>query len=164
MGIPIQQNVLPQHGLNVAPAMQDCNGIPVPVGRPCSSVTPSLITQPISTATSVSASQVSASPAVQPSIVVAAAGAVSSAAPTPAVLPASSTADPVGLLKNLLGDWYSGWLSYLQTSLGFTDTMIQQTSASFAILSPCVAGQAGACESAIWQQMSQWVGGAAGGS
>jgi hypothetical protein len=166
IGIPSLQKAVPQGGLNGAPAMKDCNGIPVPILNSCQGVTPSLITQAISAPTPASSPPLAGVPAAQqqPSIVVASAGAGAALSAVAPNLPASATADPVAALRNLLGDWYSGWMSYLQSAMGFSDAMIQQTSASFAILPPCISGQATACESAIWQQMSQWVGPAAGGT
>ena len=98
---------------------------------------------------------------------------VTPAATTPATTAASNSSavvapapavDATTALSTLLGSWYTGWMQYLQATFGLSDATVQQQAAAFAGLAPCAAGQADACKAAIWQQLSQMVGPAAGGS
>jgi hypothetical protein len=99
-GLPTQQKAfLPGGSINGAPAMQDCNGISIPIGLPCSAAKPSLVTMPVSTiASTVSApTQVAANQQTAPSSTLSSLGilSVSSGSQTPSG-PTVSAATPSG--------------------------------------------------------------------
>jgi hypothetical protein len=169
-GLPTQQKAVASGAVNSSPAMQRCNGIPVPFGVPCSAASPSVITQSISTtvaannaanAAAATAAATAAAQAKQPSIVVVAGGPPGSGTVTDTV---STGTDSTAALESLMGDWYTGWIQYLAATLNFNIDNLQQISLTFSRLPPCFASQASACESAIWGILSQWVGPATGGS
>ncbi len=168
-----QKAYLPGGTVNSNPAIQDCNGVPIPLGQPCSAANPSLASLPLSSVASTIATQTSASTAVSsspsPTITVSAgssAGAAPSAATTTAP-PAESAAtaatvagftDPVQTLQNLLGDWYTGWLQYAAAALNLSSDAQKSVSTTFLAFPSCLQGQPQACEDAIWQSLSQWLG------
>lgn len=170
-GIPSQQKAyLPGGTVNSALAMQNCNGVAVPLGQPCSAATASSITMPVSelvaTAQSqTSSSSVSSSP--PPSIIIDGPGPSTPGAPissTPGNTAANAFVDPMATLENLIGDWYTGWLQYLAAAFNFNQDNQETISAQFLSDTPCLQAQATACQAAIWQQISQWVGPSLGGS
>jgi hypothetical protein len=163
-GVPTQQKAVPQGGVNSSPAMHDCNGIPVPLTLPCSAASPSLVTQPISSAVaaantasanaaSTSNSSTTASSSA-PAITIVGTGQAGSSTYTPVV---STGSDATAQLTGLLGDWYTGWMQYIAAAFNFDIGNLQNISSNFVRLPACFQGQASACETAIWQQISQWV-------
>jgi hypothetical protein len=131
-GLTTQQSVMPQSGPNGAPALRSCNGSPTPIGQPCPG---DPLPQP-SAKTSQPAITVSAAPAGGPVV-----GAV--------------TQSNVSL-QSLLGDWYTGWMSYFTSSLNWSDSNSAYVASIFATIPSCVQGQQQACEQAIWQQILPW--------
>jgi hypothetical protein len=143
--------------------MHDCNGIPVPLSVACSAASPSLATQSISTivannnaavANAAAAAATAATAASQPAIVIVGAGQAGSGTVTPTL---STGTDSTSQLVSLLGDWYSGWMHYIAAAFNFDVGNIQNISSTFLRLQSCFQGQASACQSAIWQQIGQWV-------
>ncbi len=159
---------LPGGSVNANPAMQDCNGVPIPIGQPCSAAKPSLATLPVSSIPSTIASQSQSttsstppSPAIhvspgQPAadpLSGASAGASGAFATT-----AAPTIDATATLEGLLGDWYTGWLSYVAGAFNFSPATQESISMTFLGFNACLQAQQQACEDAIWQSISQWIG------
>jgi hypothetical protein len=178
-GIPSQEKAyLPGGTVNSNPAIQNCNGIPIPLGEPCSAAKPSLATMPLSSVASTIASQTPSSTGSEapPSGVISvsagqpasSAGAAASAAVSPSSPPLSESpataaavaafSDPTQALTNLLGDWYSGWLQYAAGALNLSPAAQESVSTTFLAFPACLQGQQQACEDAIWASLSQWLG------
>jgi hypothetical protein len=159
--VPTQQKAVPQGGLNGAPAMHDCNGIPVPLTVPCSAASASMATQSItSIVANANAAVAGPSPssssgtASAPSITIVGTGQPGSSTVTPTI---STGTDSTAQLTSLLGDWYTGWMQYVAAAFNFDIGNLQSISSNFIRIPACFQGQATDCESAIWQQISQWV-------
>jgi hypothetical protein len=160
-GVPTQQKAVPQGGLNGAPAMHDCNGIPVPLTVSCSAASPTFATQSITSivananaaANSASTSSTSATSS-QPAITIVGTGQPGSSTYTPTV---STGTDSTAQMTGLLGDWYTGWMQYVAAAFNFDIGNLQSISSNFVRIPACFEGQASACQTAVWQQISQWV-------
>jgi hypothetical protein len=161
-GPPTAQKAVPQGGLNGAPAMHDCNGIPAPLSVSCSAASPSFATQSITSivananaaaANSASSSSTTATPS-QPAITIVGTGQPGSSTYTPTV---STGTDSTAALTSLLGDWYTGWMQYVAAAFNFDIGNLQAISSNFQRIPSCFEGQASTCQTAIWQQISQWV-------
>ena len=165
--VPTQQSAVAQGTVNSAPAMHDCNGTPVPVSVACSAASPSMATEAISSivannnAAIANASAAATTATSQPSIAIVGAGQPGSGTFTPTL---STGTDSTSQLVGLLGDWYSGWMQYIAAAFNFDVGNIQSISSTFLRVPACFQGQASACESAVWQQISQWVPNVSGSS
>jgi hypothetical protein len=167
-GIPSQANNLPHSGLNGAPAIQRCNGSPVPFGQPCpGTVIPATTSGQAGSAGAGAGSPYGISVALAPST-----SSVTVAPPVPYTPPAAVSgtggsttsavaatppANPTAALQGLLGDWYSSWIAYTANALTWSDAQTTQVTAYLASVAPCSAGQKDACEAFIYQQLQVWL-------
>jgi len=133
-GLGFQQSVLPESGPNGAPALRSCNGSPTPIGQPCPGDP-----QPQA------ATKTSSQPAISVSLAPAGLGPIGGPITQATVS-----------LQSLLGDWYSGWMSYLGSALKWSDSNTAYVAAIFGTIPACIQGQQTACEQAIWQQILPW--------
>jgi hypothetical protein len=131
-GIGAQQSVLPESGPNGAPALRSCNGSPTPIGQPCPG-------DPKPQGTT------SAQPAISVSLAPAGSG--------PIVGPVTQAT--VGL-QSVLGDWYTGWMSYLATALNWSDANQSYIAALFGTIPGCAQGQQSQCQQGVWVQILPW--------
>jgi len=133
-GIGAQQSVLPQAGPNGAPALRSCNGMPTPIGQPCPGDP-----QPQA------AAKTSSQPAISVSLAPAGIGPIEGPVTQATVS-----------LQSLLGDWYTGWMSYLGSALKWSDSNTAFVASNFGTIPACLQGQQTSCEQAIWQQILPW--------
>lgn len=191
-GIPTQGKNLPEAGKDGAPAIQRCNGAPIPFGQPCPTTAEAQAQAqaraPSATLSTYLATLSAASTTSQPSITVSlpppggalwgpAATVADPAVPattSPTQLAATSSAaspvtlatppDPTAELQGLLGDWYTNWMAYLTASFNWNQTAAAAIASAFAAIPACANGQADDCQAAIWQQIGPWANPAPSGS